>query len=222
MKRNVILMAIAIVVTVGNATAQQSLFGREGKVGGELRFGTPYFQLFGAKLGESEFSAWVQLDITDTQSGIIFSAYHLGDFVPSTPTNFWGLDVIYPRVLNEKYSITALVECFYFSHFPDMQGVNPSVIVTRKGLVDVTASVLWVYFPRQAIDQHQFATKVEFSKEVLPGLSFRTIGWYDNLYGGCFWVAGTTVDLTGGYLFKFDGLMKNEKFTPIIRVIKVF
>lgn len=226
------LMIIVIILGMGSVYSQKSLLGREVTVGGESRFGTPYFQVFGARLGEKDFSAWMQLDITDKKSGVVVSAYHLGDFNFQTPTNFWGLNVKYStaREDEEEEGLSALVllEYFYFDNFPNKQGVNPLLMLNYKGWVNVSLAGCYAYFPKQEKNKHQQTARVEISKEVFTGVSFRVAGWYDNLYQNhFFWAPGVTIDLTGGYAFKFDGLFKfndetKKKFSPIFRVVKNF
>jgi hypothetical protein len=221
-----IFLAIAFATAIfcsdlyGQAT---TVFRREVEIGGEVRFGTPYFQLFGSRFGNKDFSVWTQLDVIDKKSGLGLSVYHLGDFNFSTPTNFWGVDILYSKDLGRNYSMTAFFEYAYFDNFPDMQGIVPAIIFTRKGWVDATCSVVYVYYPRQQEDKHQFTTKGELSKEIFSGVSVRVDAWYDNLYQDHFFGAvGTTIDLTRGFSFKYDVLWKNQKFESMFRIVKNF
>jgi hypothetical protein len=223
MKTKILAIIATVLMSLNSGMAQSTIFGREVTVGGEIRVGTPFFQLFGSRFGESDFSLWTQLDVTDTKSGFGFSVYHLGDFNFNTPTNFWGVDVVKSWQIGEKYSMLALLEYAYFDNFPDMQGFAPAVIVNRKGWVDAEISLCYVYFLRQITNQHQQTIKLELSKEVLSGLSFRIDGWYDNLYQDhWFGAVGATVDLTQGFAFKVDGLIKNNTIRPIFRIVKHF
>jgi len=213
----VVLVSLVFGIVVMNAQeGKSSWYERDLTLSLNVRTGTNYAPIFGAKL--SDFGFFSMVDLAH-KSGFGVGYYRLDDFTKETMGRVGFVDLYWAGSLAKNLSLYAAAEYGWFDNWKDGRFVSPYAIVSYQ-LRSWTVSVapVYLYYDRLPEDNHQVLIKMEISKEIFKGTSIRGAGWYDNFNPQkLHYAAGITQNLPANTYVSVDGILRpgGENFVAV-------
>lgn len=203
----VVLIVLCSVIGVANSQESKTSWYEELILSGEVRTGSGYAPLFGAKLSD-DWSLYYMLDVQH-KSGFGVGAYRMTDFNSTGMGKVAFFDAYWSGNLSKNVSIYAAMEYGFFDNVREFDFLCPYVMVFWDAkVVNVTLAPMYNYYLKTS--PHEFIVKGQISREIIKGTTVEISGWYHSeLEKNFFGSVGVNQQLPKGFYLQVDYLRKS-------------
>ena len=202
-----LIMSLVVLCSFVVVNAQEtSWMEKNFSLSGEIRTGSSYASLFGAKLSD-DWSLFYMLDIQH-KSGFGIGMYRFTDFQEEGLGRLSFFDAYWSGTLSKTVSLYAAMEYGFFDNDRGLDFLCPyAMLFWDAKVVNVTLASMYSYYLKT--EPHEFIMKGQLSKEIINGTILELSGWYHSeLQKHFFWSIGVNQKLLKNFYLQLDYLQK--------------